>query len=120
MLKMLSRATIALSAGALLASPAAAHRSHHQHWRPYVIEKVCHEDFTHCKVRMDYALGQHAGLAGAGSYWYRHAYRHHRHVRHHRGSQHVAWCGTHYRTYNRHSDTFIGRGHHRYRCISPY
>ena len=119
MLKMLSRVAIALIAGALLASPAAAHRSHHN-WRPYVIEKVCDYQWGHCKVRMDYAPGQHAGLAGSGSYWYRHAHHHRHHSHHHHGSRHVAWCRSHYRTYDRHSDTFVGRGYQRYRCISPY
>ena len=107
-----------------LTVPALAHDREHKHWPPYVIEKVCEPGFHYCAVRMDYAPGQHAGLAGPGSYWYRHAYhphRHHRHhARHHGGSRHAAWCRSHYRTYDRHSDTFAGKGYHRYRCNSPY
>ncbi len=121
MLNTLFRTAILVAATVFLAAPALSHGHEHKHWPPYVVEKVCEPGFQHCLVRMDYAPFQHAGLAGPGSYWYRHAYYPHRHRHHHRwNSRHVAWCLDQYRTYDPHSDTFAGRGHHRYRCNSPY
>jgi hypothetical protein len=85
--------------------------------RPYVIEKTCNPEFKQCHPRMKYAPGQHAGLAGAGSYWYQHAYGHyHGYSR----SKHARWCASRYRTYDPGSDTFVGKGYTRYRCNSPY
>ena len=125
MLKSLFRTAFALGACLMIASPGLAHVRHHgyHHWKPYVIEKTCvDENYSHCDVRMDYAPGQHAGLAGPGSYWYQRAYHHCHHHRHHHysTSRHVAWCLDRYRTYDPHSDTFVGKGYHRYRCRSPY
>ena len=121
MLKTLFKAAIAvMMASAVFASPAAAHEHGFHHWRPYVIEKVCDENYSHYDVRMDYAPGQHAGLAGPGSYWYQSTFHYRHHHRHYRMSRHVAWCLDHYRTYDPHSDTFVGRGYRRYRCNSPY
>jgi hypothetical protein len=115
-------------------------------WKPYVIEKNCVEGFHHCKVRMDYDPLQRPMVVRPGSYWYQkpfeiyrygdfkghphHAHWHykHHHHRHHRhayrlhlhGSKHVAWCSAHYRSYDPATDTFLGKGHKRYRCDSPY
>lgn len=107
---------------AVLVLPAATAASAHDHgyhrWHPYVIEKACDENFEHCKVRLDYAPGQHAGLAGPGSYWYQYPHQHHRHWKGH--SRHMAWCLGRYRTYDPHSNTFIGKGHRLFQCNSPY
>lgn len=119
-------AALCLAAAAILgtAAPASAHGDRIEIWKPYVIEKYCAEpDFSYCKVRMDYAPFQHATLSGPGSYWYQTPYQHYHygyHHHHHSLSRHMAWCSSHYRTYNPHTDTFVGRGYKRYRCDSPY
>jgi hypothetical protein len=113
-------ATLALAlalAGFFPALRAYAHGEHLHVHRPYVIEMNCDDNFEHCQPRMSYAPGQHAGLAGPGSYWYQYP---HQFRGHHRHDRHVAWCADRYRTYDPHTDTFIGRGYKRYRCVSPY
>lgn len=52
------------------ATPALAHTADFLMYRPYAIEKTCNHHHKRCKPRMIYAPGQHAGLAGVGSYWY--------------------------------------------------
>jgi hypothetical protein len=107
-----------LAAGA--ASAVQAHEPDFLMHRPYAIQKTCNDHFRRCKVKMIYAPGQHAGLAGAGSYWYRkspgarkhgdftlrspkaHAHKHHakrkykHHVKyakgHHHGCRKVGWA----------------------------
>jgi hypothetical protein len=98
-------------------------------WKPYVIEKNCVEDFYHCKVRMDYAPFQRSMVVKPGSYWYQKPFKiyrygdfkhRHRHAHYHSGSRHAAWCSGRYRSYDPATDTFLGKGHNRYRCDSPY
>jgi hypothetical protein len=101
-------------------------------WKPYVIEKNCVDDFYHCRVRMDYAPFQRSMVVKPGSYWYqkpfkvyrygdfKHRHRHHHLAHHHGGSRHVAWCLGRYRSYDPASNTFVGKGHKRYHCDSPY
>lgn len=117
-----------------------------QIWKPYVIEKDCTYGHDRCRARMDYAPHQHAMVVRPGSYWYQkpflvHSYGdyryhrlyhrrpHHHHGHHHHGyhhhhghhhGKHVAWCSGRYRTYDPETDTFVGKGHRRYRCNSPY
>ncbi len=89
---------------------------------PMSSKRPVEDNYSHCGRGWIYAPGQHAGLAGPGSYWYQRAYHHRHHHRHHHysTSRHVAWCLDRYRTYDPHSDTFVGKGYHRYRCRSPY
>ena len=94
-------------------------------WKPYVIEKNCVEDFYHCKVRMDYAPFERAMVVRPGSYWYQKPFKVYRygdfkHRHHHHASRHLAWCSDRYRSYDPSSDTFLGKGHKRYHCDSPY
>jgi hypothetical protein len=124
MRKAILTALFASAAGAMAAGPAAAHD---YLYHPYVVEKRCDDDGVHCRVRMNYAPHEHAGLAGAGSYWYRNPGQGHYHLVeiHHkwhgdRTSRHVQWCLDRYRTYDPHTDTFVGRGYRTYRCNSPY
>ena len=100
-------------------------------WKPYVVEKNCAEDFYHCTVRMDYAPSERAMVVRPGSYWYqkpfkvyrygdfRHHHKH-RHAYRHGVSAHVAWCSGRYRSYDPATDTFLGKGHTRRTCNSPY
>ena len=100
-------------------------------WKPYVVEKNCTDGFYHCTVRMDYAPFERSMVVRPGSYWYQKpfkVYRYgdfkhhgkHRHAARHGVSAHVAWCSGRYRSYDPASDTFIGKGHKRYTCDSPY
>jgi hypothetical protein len=133
--RVLSAAAVLLAA--VLAQPAGAADRHgdvHDDpiriWKPYVIEKNCAHGFDYCTVRMDYAPHQRAMVARPGSYWYQkpfqvYSYGDFRHRRHHHlagghWSRHVAWCSERYRTYDPHSDTFVGKGYRHYRCDSPY
>jgi hypothetical protein len=77
MRKAILSALFASAAGVIAAGPAAAHD---YLYHPYVIQKNCDEYGHHCRVRMDYAPHEHAGLAGAGSYWYRNPGQGHYHV----------------------------------------
>ena len=106
-------ALVALGIGAL---PAMAHDGAVKIRRPYVIEKSCDYDNTDCTARMLYAPGQNPGLAGYGSYWFPRAARYVRVW----NEDHVNWCYAHYKTYDPHSNTFIGKRYRHYRCNSPY
>ena len=91
------------------------------HWRPYVIEKICDEDYSHCDVRMDYAPGQHAGLAGPGSYWYQSTFPRTAIITAITGCRGM-WRGalTITAPMIRTPTPSSGSGYHRYRCNSPY
>ena len=96
--------------------PAMAHDLDFRLHRPYVIEKTCDDDYTNCRARMLYAPGQNPGLAGYGSYWFPRAARYVRVS----SDRHVAWCLSRYRTYDPHTDTYIGKRQRAHRCNSPY
>ena len=100
-------------------------------WKPYVVEKNCADGFNHCTVPMDYAPPERAMVVRPGSYWYQKpfkVYRYgdfkhhhkHRHAYRHGVSAHVAWCSGRYRSYDPATDTFLGKGHTRHACNSPY
>ena len=96
-------------------------------WKPYVIEKNCTGDwFYHCKARIDYAPFQRSMVVRPGSYWYQKPFLVYRYgdfrpqpAHWHAGTSHVAWCSARYRTYDPATDTYVGRGYKRMRCVSP-
>jgi BA14K-like protein len=116
MFRKLASVCLSIAPLTLMALPAAAHDYEFRSYRPYVIEKTCDDDYTNCMARMVYAPGQNPGLAGYGSYWFQRATRAVRVV----NETHVAWCLSHYKTYDPRSNTFIGKGFRSYRCNSPY
>ena len=95
-------------------------------WKPYVIEKTCADGLYECRVRMDYAPFQRSMVARPGSYWYQKPFQVYRYgdfrtqpAHWQSGSRHDAWCSARYRSYDPATDTFVGKGYKRYRCISP-
>ena len=119
----------ALSSGALASDAYGTDKDGTKIWKPYVIEKNCTGRwYYHCKTRMDYAPFQRSMVARSGSYWYQKPYQKYRYYDHKHwlhasaadaDSRHVAWCSDRYRTYDPATDTYVGRGYKRYRCISP-
>ncbi len=116
-LSFLAVVLAAFAAGA--AGPALAHKADVLMHRPYVIEKTCNAHFRHCRPRMVYAPGQHAGLAGQPSYWYqappgkgKHGdfrLRSHQHIAHkHKAHKHKAHA---HKTYGKHKHRKADRHH---------
>jgi hypothetical protein len=98
-------------------------------WKPYVIEKNCVDRYYKCVARMDYAPFQRSMVARPGSYWYQKPFLVYRYGDfrpqpvlwgHHRSSEHVAWCSSHYRTYDPATDLYKGKGYRLYHCDSPF
>lgn len=116
----------ALSSGALASDAYGTDQDGTKIWKPYVIEKTCADGIYECTSRMDYAPFQRAMVVRPGSYWYQkpflvYRYGDFRQQPAHRASaaSHEAWCSARYRTYDPATDTYVGRGYKRYRCISP-
>ena len=112
----------ALSTGALASDPYGTDRDGIKIWKPYVIEKTCADGIYECTVRMDYAPFQRSMVARSGSYWYQKPFQVYRYgdFRHpHHGSDRQSWCSARYRTYDPATDTFVGKGYRRTRCIGP-
>jgi hypothetical protein len=135
-------ALAAMAGGA--SSPALAHQADFLMYRPYAIEKTCNDRFKHCKPRMIYAPGQHAGLAGTGSYWYQkspgarkhgdftlrsHKHKAHAHKAHVKRKRHAVvkhrssykhYCRKKGWGFNTQTLTFAGGIPKRARCIPAY
>ncbi len=116
----------ALSSGALASDAYGSDGDGVKIWKPYVIEKNCADGRYECRTRMDYAPFQRSMVARSGSYWYQKPFLVYRYgdfrtqaAHWQAGSSHEAWCSTRYRTYDPATDTFVGKGYKRYRCISP-
>ena len=115
-----------LSSGALASDAYGSDQDGIKIWKPYVIEKTCANGLYDCKVRMDYAPYQRAMTARPGSYWYQTPFMVYRYgdfrpqgAQHAGAAAHEAWCSAHYRSYDPATDTFLGKGNKRYRCVSP-
>ena len=107
-------ASLALFPG--LSATAEAHVADTLMWRPYVIQKTCNDHFRHCKTRMSYAPGEHPGLAGPGTYFYKKA------VRYRHGDFRLTWDGRkipHKHLHKKQHTLFglkLGTRHHRNDC----
>ena len=116
-----------LTSGALASDPYGSNDDGYvKVWKPYVVEKNCTDGIYECRARMDYAPFQRSMVARSGSYWYQKPFLVYRYgdfrpqPAHWPGaSSHQAWCSDRYRTYDPATDTFVGTGYKRYRCISP-
>ena len=113
----------ALATGALASDPYGDNDDGYvKVWKPYVIEKNCQDGLYECRARMDYAPFQRSMVARSGSYWYQKPFQVYRYgdFRHpHHGSDRQSWCSARYRTYDPATDTFVGKGYRRTRCIGP-
>lgn len=116
----------ALSTGALASDAYGSDTDGVKIWKPYVIEKNCADGLYECRSRMDYAPFQRAMVTRYGSYWYQKPFLVYRYgdfrtqpARWQQGSAHEAWCSARYRTYDPATDTYVGRGYKRIRCVSP-
>ncbi|MEI7598165.1 MAG: BA14K family protein [Aestuariivirga sp.] len=117
----------ALSSGAMASDAYGTDRDGIKIWKPYVIEKTCSDGLYECTVRMDYAPFQRSMVVRPGSYWYQKPFQVYRYgdfkprraAWNDQSTDHEAWCSARYRTYDPATDTFVGNGYKRHRCISP-